>query len=391
MVKLSKRIQRVEPSPTLAITAKANAMKAEGIDVIGFSAGEPDFDTPEPIARAAREAIASGKTRYTPASGLPDLRKAIAKDYARRQREVAADQVVVTVGAKQALYNATQVLFDPGDKVVIPAPHWVSYPAQLHLAGATPVSLKTGIDSDFKLTPEALGARLDEGDIKGLILCSPSNPTGATYSAEELQGLAEVLEAHPEVKILFDAIYDRLYYEGDIAADLVAQAPTLSERVMTFNGFSKTYAMTGWRLGYAIGPSEWISAMGTLQSQSTSNATTFVQYGGLAALAMDDALLDERRAHFKRRRDLMVQGLNAIDGVDCLTPSGAFYVFPDFSSLIEDGRFEDDLALTETLLTEAHCAVVPGSAFGAPGGLRLSYALGDESIKKGLARIADAL
>ncbi len=391
MVKLSKRIQRVEPSPTLAITAKANAMKAEGIDVIGFSAGEPDFDTPEPIARAAREAIASGKTRYTPASGLPDLRKAIAKDYARRQREVAADQVVVTVGAKQALYNATQVLFDPGDKVVIPAPHWVSYPAQLHLAGATPVSLKTGIDSDFKLTPEALSARLDEGDIKGLILCSPSNPTGATYSAEELQGLAEVLEAHPEVKILFDAIYDRLYYEGDIAADLVAQAPTLSERVMTFNGFSKTYAMTGWRLGYAIGPSEWISAMGTLQSQSTSNATTFVQYGGLAALAMDDALLDERRAHFKRRRDLMVQGLNAIDGVDCLTPSGAFYVFPDFSSLIEDGRFEDDLALTETLLTEAHCAVVPGSAFGAPGGLRLSYALGDESIKKGLARIADAL
>ena len=297
----------------------------------------------------------------------------------------------MTVGAKQALYNATQVLFDPGDKVVIPAPHWVSYPAQLHLAGATPVSLKTGIDSDFKLTPEALSARLDEGDIKGLILCSPSNPTGATYSAEELQGLAEVLEAHPEVKILFDAIYDRLYYEGDIAADLVAQAPTLSERVMTFNGFSKTYAMTGWRLGYAIGPSEWISAMGTLQSQSTSNATTFVQYGGLAALAMDDALLDERRAHFKRRRDLMVQGLNAIDGVDCLTPSGAFYVFPDFSSLIEDGRFEDDLALTETLLTEAHCAVVPGSAFGAPGGLRLSYALGDESIKKGLARIADAL
>ncbi len=391
MSHLSQRIQRVEPSPTLSITAKANALKAEGVDVIGFSAGEPDFDTPEPIARAAQEAIDAGKTRYTAASGLPQLREAIAREYDHRQRQVSKDQVVVTVGAKQALYNASQVLFDPGDKVGIPAPHWVSYPAQLHLAGATPVSIDTDMDSRFKLTAEGLREAIESEGLKGLILCSPSNPTGATYSAGELKELAQVLADFPEVVVIFDAIYDRLFYEGELAADLVAQAPELGDRVLTVNGFSKTYAMTGWRLGYAIGPEEWIAAMGTLQSQSTSNATTFVQHGGIAALELDTSILDERREHFKRRRDLIVDGLNAIDGVTCLRPSGAFYVFPDMSEIIAAGPYDDDLDLGAALLDEAHCAVVPGTAFGAPGCLRLSYALSDEAIEEGLERIGSAL
>lgn len=397
MIRLSKRIQRVAPSPTLAITARAKAMKAEGIDIISFGAGEPDFDTPEAICEAAKTAIDEGKTRYTPASGLAELRQAVADDYRRRNREVEADEVIITVGGKQALFNATQVLFDADEKVLIPAPFWVSYPAQLHLAGAEPVILSTTRQKDYKLQPSVLRAALEKEEIRGLILCSPSNPTGSTYSAEELGALAAVLADFPDVVVMYDAMYDRLYFDAEIAPDLVAVAPDLEGRVLTFNGFSKTYSMTGWRLGYAIGPKEVIKAMGTLQSQSTSNATSFVQYGALEALRLDDEILAERRAAFQRRRDLIVGALQAIDGVKCPMPSGAFYVFPDFSAFIdpakseEEGYFADDLRLTEFLLVEAKVAVVPGSAFGAPGGLRLSYAMEDEQIREGVQRIKDAL
>ena len=389
---LSARINRVEPSPTLSITAKANALKAEGVDVISFSAGEPDFDTPPTIVEAAQRALDEGKTRYTASRGIIELREAIAEDYERRGREVSADQVVVTVGGKQALYNATQCLFEEGDEVVVPAPYWVSYPAQLKLAGAEPVAVECGMEADLKLTPEQLEEALAPDSVNGLVLCTPSNPTGATYDADELAALGEVLKDHPEVSVLFDAMYDQLFYGGDLSPDLVDVVPELEEQVITFNGFSKAYAMTGWRLGFAIGPNDTIDAMAKLQSQSTSNATTFVQYGGLAAFDVPRTLLDERRETFRRRRDLIVDRLNDIDGVECATPGGAFYVFPDFSAHIgADGRFEDDFELAEYLLEEAHAAVVPGSAFGAPGHLRFSYATGDDKIVEGLNRIKEAL
>ncbi|MFP4598612.1 MAG: pyridoxal phosphate-dependent aminotransferase [Persicimonas sp.] len=390
MTKLSDRINRIEPSPTLAISARAKQMVADGIDVISFSAGEPDFDTPEPIREAAKLALDEGKTRYTPAPGVPALRAAIAADYKRRGREVEADEVVVTVGGKHALYNATQVLFQEGDKVVIPAPYWVSYPAQVTLTGATPVAVETGLEAEFKLTPEQLREQLEDPDVRGVILCSPSNPTGACYTEDELRALGEVLVEREDVVVFFDAIYDRLYYEGEIAPDLVATVPELADRTVTFNGFSKTYAMTGWRLGYAVGPSEIISAMGKLQSQSTSNATAFAQYGALAALQLDDSVIDEMRATFKRRRDLIVGALEAIEGVECATPAGAFYVFPDFSTWIAR-HFDDDLELAGYLLDEAEVALVPGSAFGQPGCLRLSYATSDELIETGVERIKEAL
>ncbi|MFW5966734.1 MAG: pyridoxal phosphate-dependent aminotransferase [Persicimonas sp.] len=390
MVKFAERIQRIEPSPTLAISARAKQMAAEGVDVVSFSAGEPDFNTPEPIREAAKRALDEGHTKYEPTAGIPQLREAIAEDYKRRDRSVDADQVVVTVGGKQALYNAHQVLFEEGDKVLVPAPYWVSYPAQANLAGAAPVEVQTDLQTDFKLTAEKLEEELADPQVRGLILCSPSNPTGACYTEDELEALGEVLLEHERVVVLFDAIYDRLYYEGSIAPDLVATVPALADRVVTFNGFSKAYAMTGWRLGYAIGPRAIIDQMAKLQSQSTSNATSFAQYGALEALRLDDEVIDEMRQTFRRRRDLIVERLDALENVTCPTPAGAFYVFADFSWYMPR-HFEDDLELASHLLNEAHVATVPGSAFGSPESLRMSYATSDELIEEGVERIEQAL
>lgn len=391
-MKLSSRINRIQPSPTLAITSKAKQMQAEGIDVVSFGAGEPDFPTPESVRAKAKAALDAGRTGYLPSSGLPQLRAAIAGDYRRRNREVSADEVIVSVGGKHALYNATQVIFEKGDKVIIPAPYWVSYPAQVLLADAEPVCPYAGIETEFKLTPDALRESLAKPGIRGFILCSPSNPTGAVYSREELQALGAVLADHPEVVVFYDAMYDRLAYNSDPSPDFVDANPHLAARTITFNGFSKSYAMTGWRLGYAIGPSGVISAMGKLQSQSTSCATSFAQYGALEALELPDAEVDAMRQIFKRRRDLIVEGLNALDGCTCPTPGGAFYVFPDFSEFASKGkRFADDFEFADYLLEEARVAVVPGSAFGAPGHVRLSYATSDDLITEGIARIAEAL
>jgi aspartate aminotransferase len=390
--RLSQRINKVQPSPTLAISAKAKALIAKGVDIIGFAAGEPDFDTPTPIREAAIDALNTGKTRYTPANGIPELRQAIAEDYRRRGREISPDEVLVSVGAKHALYNATQALFEQGDVVIIPAPYWVSYPAQVLLAGAEPKIVSCRAEDNFKLGPQELAKALDAPGVRSLILCSPSNPTGAVYSTEELAGLGEVLEDYPEVIVFFDAIYDRICYARDIAPDPVATVPRLAERTLTFNGFSKTYAMTGWRLGYTIGPRDIISAMSKLQSQSTSNPTSFAQYGALEALRLSDEAVGSMRDTFRRRRDLMVDGLRSIEKVACARPGGAFYVFPDFSAYCgPDGHFADDLALAEYLLEEARVAVVPGTAFGASGHLRLSYATADEKIVDGLGRINKAL
>jgi len=391
-MKLARRIGRVQPSPTLAIDSKAKAMKAAGVDVISFGAGEPDFNTPEPPRTAAKAALDAGRTKYIASDGLPALKEAIAADYKRRGRTVTAEQVIVSTGGKHALFNATMVLFEAGDKVVIPAPYWVSYPAQVLLADAEPVSILAGADSGFKVTPSQLEQALADPAVKGLILCSPSNPTGAVYSAEELYAIGRVVADRPDVVVFFDAMYDRLTFDEPIAADFVAVNPDLEDRTITFNGFSKTFAMTGWRLGFAIGPVKVIKAMGKLQSQSTSNATSFAQYGALAALDLDDSVIEEMVIVFKRRRELIVNALNAIEGITCPTPGGAFYVFPDVSSFCGEGkRFADDLALADYLLENAKVAVVPGTAFGAPGYMRLSYATSDELIVEGIKRIAEGL
>lgn len=401
MIKLADRISRVEPSPTLAITAKANAMKAEGIDIVSFGAGEPDFDTPQEIIEAAKSALDRGLTRYTPSAGIAPLRAAIAKDYARRGRDVKPNEVIISTGGKHALYNATQVIFQAGDKVIVPGPYWVSYPAQILLADAEPVFIDCPAENDFKLTPSQLRSALQDPAVRGLVLCSPSNPTGAVYTEAELKALGQVLAERPEVVTFFDAMYDELYYDGDFAPDLVACVPELKDSVITFNGFSKTYAMTGWRLGYAIAPAAITAAMDKIQSQSTSNPTSFAQHGALAAFEIDPAILVERRDAFRRRRDLICNALNDIPGVQCAQPLGAFYAFPDFSSFIDPSqvhdqkpgniKFADDMALTEYLLVEAKVAVVPGSSFGAPGYLRLSYATSDELITEGIRRIKEAL
>lgn len=390
-MRFSARIDRVQPSPTLAITSKAKALKAQGVDVVSFGAGEPDFNTPSPVCEAAKTAIDEGKTRYTPAAGLNELRQAIAKDYTRRGREVTAKNVIVSTGGKFALYNATQVLFDERDRVIIPTPYWVSYPAQLKLAGAEPVFVECGADSNFKLTADALAAQLEDQSITGLILCSPSNPTGAVYSTEELKALGDVLKQHPRVTVFFDAMYDRLFYAGEIAPDLAATNPEIADRVITFNGFSKTYAMTGWRLGYTVAHETVISAMNKFQSQSTSNPTSFAQYGAMEALVLEDAVIDNMKSTFKGRRDLIVELLNDIEGVQCATPGGAFYAFPDFNHYIGEDGFSNDLAMASYLLEDAKVAVVPGSAFGAPGHLRLSYATSEDLIKEGIRRIKTAL
>ncbi len=396
MIKLAERISRVEPSPTLAITAKANAMKAEGIDIISFGAGEPDFDTPQAITDAAKAALDKRFTRYTPSAGIATLRAAIAKDYARRGRDVKPNEVIVSTGGKHALYNATQAIFQAGDKVIVPGPYWVSYPAQILLADAEPVFIDCPAENDFKLTPAQLIHALKDPAVRGLILCSPSNPTGAVYTEAELKAIGEVLLDRPDVVTFFDAMYDELYYDGDFAPDLVACVPGLNDSVITFNGFSKTYAMTGWRLGYAIAPAAITAAMDKLQSQSTSNPTSFAQYGALAAFDIDPQILRDRREAFRCRRDLICGALNDIPGVKCAMPLGAFYAFPDFSSFIDpsqvgNGKFADDMALTEYLLVNAKVAVVPGSSFGAPGYLRLSYATSDELINEGIRRIKAAL
>ena len=385
---LTDRIERIEPSPTLAMSAKADEMRAAGADVISFSAGEPDFDTPEPIVERAERALEEGKTRYTATQGIQPLRQAIADDYERRGRDVSAEQVVTTVGTKHALYNASQVLFEEGDRVVVPSPYWVSYPAQLKLAGAEPTVLACDIEEDFKVTPERLEQAIVDRNASGVILCSPDNPTGAVYTEQELQALGDVLARHDDVAVFFDSIYDELSYQSDLAADLVAHAPDIADRTVTFNGFSKSHAMTGWRLGYALGPTEIIDAMTKLQSQATSNVTTFVQHAALAAFELDSNVVTDRRDIFERRRDLVVDRLRAMPGIECNRPDGAFYVFPDISPHIgDDRRFSDDWDFAETLLEEHHVATVPGSAFGAEGYLRLSYATSRDLLEEGLDRL----
>jgi aspartate aminotransferase len=392
-VKLTTRINSIKPSPTLAITAKANALKAQGVDIIGFSAGEPDFDTPINIKEAAKAAIDSGFTRYTPVGGIDTLKDAI---IAKLERDNVLSfrrpQVCVSCGAKHALYNLIQVLCEEGDEVIVPAPYWVSYPDLIALAGAKPVVLPTKEANAFKISPRDLEALITKST-KALIINSPSNPTGCTYSEEELHALARVLVG-TDVHIISDDIYEKILYDGKRFFNIAMISEKLKSQTIVVNGVSKAYAMTGWRIGYAAGNEEIITAMTKLQSQNTSNPTSIAQVAAQEALSGPQDEVSRMSAEFQRRRDYIVSALNAIDGVTCFYPQGAFYVFPNVSSVYgktcNGVTITSSAALTEFLLTEAHIAVVPGAEFGDDDHIRLSYATSMQNIEEGIRRIKEA-
>ena len=386
---LSRRASEVEESVTHAMTAKANAMRDQGIDVISFSAGEPDFDTPEHIKKAAADAMARGQTKYTPASGLLPLRKAVAAKF-QRDNGLAYDpsQIVVSCGAKHSLYNVMQAVLEEGDEAIIPAPYWVSYPAMVKCAGATPVIVTTDEKNGLKMTAEQLRKAITERT-KCLILCSPSNPTGMVYTAAELKAVADVC-VEKDLLVISDEIYEKLVF-GVPFASIATARPEMKERTVVVNGASKAYAMTGWRIGYAAGPKEIMTAAGRMQSQSTSNATSIAQYATIAALEGDQACVETMRVEYAKRRDYIVGRLRKIPGVACGEPQGAFYVFPRVSALygkkFQGKAITGSVAMSETLLEKAHIATVPGSGFGADEYIRLSYATSMEKISGGLDRL----
>jgi len=391
-IRLAQRVGRVRPSPTLAVTARAAALRAAGRDVIGLGAGEPDFDTPEHIKEAAIRALREGLTKYTPVDGLPALKKAVCEKLRRENGlAYAPEQILVSCGAKHSFYNLAQALLDPGDEVVIPAPYWVSYPDMVLLAGGEPRIVSAGLDQGFKLTPAQLEAAIGPRT-RMVVINSPSNPTGAAYSRAELAALGEVLLRHPEVVVVSDDIYEHILWSGEPFVNIVNACPELQPRTVVINGVSKAYAMTGWRIGYAAGPEPLIAAMRKIQSQSTSNPTSIAQAAAIAALEGDQGCVTAMREAFKERHDYVVGRLNAMPGVRCRPGEGTFYCFPDFSEAIArmDG-VADDVRLAEWLLEEAGVAVVPGSAFGAPGHVRISFATGLDQLREALDRIERAL
>jgi aspartate/methionine/tyrosine aminotransferase len=393
--RISKRVSEIAPSATLAVDAKAKALKAAGENVIGFGAGEPDFPTPDHIVRAAAEACADGiYHHYTPTEGLPELRAAIARKTARDSGlETEPSQVLVTAGGKHALFNAFLTLIDPGDEVLIPAPYWVSYPEMVRLAGGTVVELPTTEATGFRVGVEELEAARTE-KTKALVFVSPSNPTGAVYPPEEVEAIGRWAAAHG-IWVLTDEIYEHLVYGDAVFSSMPVLVPELAERCIVFNGVAKTYAMTGWRIGWMIGPADIIKAAASLQSQSTSNVSNISQAAALAAVSGDLTAAHEMRESFDRRRMAMHKLLNDIDGVECYEPQGAFYCFPSFKTFvgrtIGGRKIESTVDLADLLLDKALVAIVPGEGFGAPGYARLSYALGDEDLAEGIDRIASAL
>jgi aspartate aminotransferase len=391
-LRLSERVARIKPSPTLAVSARAAALQRAGRDVIGLGAGEPDFDTPEHIKSAAIAAIRAGHTKYTEVDGIPELRAAICDKFRNDNRiEYQPDQVLVSNGAKQSIYNLAAALLGPGDEAIIPAPYWVSYPDIVLLADATPVIIAAGADQHFKITPEQLAAAITPRT-RLLMLNSPSNPTGVAYSRAELESLAEVLRANPRVVAATDDMYEHIYWGQEPFCSLLTAAPDLHDRVVTINGVSKAYAMTGWRIGYAAGPRKLIAAMKKVQGQSTSNACSISQYASLAALTGDQSCVAAMAAAFRERHDWLLEALNRVPGFSCLPADGAFYAFPDVSGAIATlDQVDDDTGLAEFLLDQAGVAIVPGTAFGAPGHLRLSFACSLETLRDAVARISAAL
>ena len=389
---LSATLSRVKPSPTIAVSAKARELKAAGKDVIGLGAGEPDFDTPDNIKAAAIGAIDAGKTKYTDPDGIPELKQAICDKFQRENGlSYTPAQVSVGTGGKQILYNALMATLNPGDEVVIPAPYWVSYPDMVLLAGGEPVIAEASLESNFKLSPDQLEAAITP-KTKWLIFNSPSNPTGAGYSREELKALTEVLMRHPHVWVMTDDMYEHLAYDEFEFCTPAQVEPALYDRTLTCNGVSKAYAMTGWRIGYAAGPEELIKAMRKIQSQSTSNPSSISQWAAVEALNGPQAFLAERAEAFKRRRNLVCDMLNAIDGITCPVPEGAFYVYPSIAGLIGKKTrsgvvIENDEVFATELLEETGVAIVFGAAFGLSPNFRVSYATLDEALKEACTRI----
>ncbi len=390
-IRLSKRVAQVKPSATIAMSMKAAELRAQGRDIISLSMGEPDFDTPEHIRTAAIEAIQQGQTRYTAVDGTATLKEAII-DKLQRDNHLAyeAGEILVSNGAKQAIYNLLQATIDPGDEVIIPAPYWVSYPDMVRLADGEPVILKTTPDSQYLISPAQLAASITE-HTRMLMLNSPSNPTGQAYSRKQLAELGEVLLEHPRVLICSDDIYEHIWWAGEDFASIGEVVPALKERLVVINGVSKAYAMTGWRIGYAAGPAKVIKEMRKVQGQSTSNPCSVSQAAAVAALAGDQACVRDMCTAFRARHDWLQPALDALPGVSCTPGKGAFYLFADCSGAIAALGLADDLALAEHLLEHAGVASVPGSAFGAPGHLRLSFACALETLEQAVERIEQAL
>ncbi|MEP2534032.1 pyridoxal phosphate-dependent aminotransferase [Shimia sp.] len=389
---LSETLSRVKPSPTIAVTTLAGELKAAGKDVIGLGAGEPDFDTPENIKAAGIAAINAGKTKYTAPDGIPELKQAICDKFQRENGlDYTPQQVSVGTGGKQILYNALMATLNPGDEVVIPAPYWVSYPDMVLLAGGTPVIAPATLENNFKITPADLEAAITP-KTKWLIFNSPSNPTGAGYSRDELKGLTDVLLRHPHVWVMTDDMYEHLAYDGFEFCTPAQIEPALYDRTLTCNGVSKAYAMTGWRIGYAAGPVELIAAMRKIQSQSTSNPCSISQWAAIEALNGPQDFLTTNNAVFKRRRDLVVSMLSEIPGVTCPVPEGAFYVYPSIAGLIgkttpSGVTIDNDETFSRALLEETGVAVVFGAAFGLSPNFRVSYATSDEALRTACERI----
>ena len=389
----SLSLKRVKPSPTIAMTTLAQELKAQGRDIISLSAGEPDFDTPEHIKRAAAAAIAAGKTKYTAPDGMPELKQAICKKFSRENAlEYHPSQISVGTGGKQTLFNALMATLNAGDEVIIPAPYWVSYPDMVLLAGGTPVIVATDVKDNYKLTAEALRAAIT-ANTKWFIFNSPSNPTGAGYSAPELRALTDVLLDFPDVMVMSDDMYEHLTYDGFQFVSPAQVEPRLYARTLTCNGVSKAYAMTGWRIGYAAGPEALIAAMRKVQSQTTSNPCSISQWAALEALEGPQAFLQDNQTLFKGRRDLVVAGLNAIDGITCPIPEGAFYVYPSIAGLIgkttPGGKVlatDEDFAIA--LLEDTGVAAVFGAAFGLSPNFRISYATSETQLSEACTRIA---
>ncbi|CAM3886794.1 pyridoxal phosphate-dependent aminotransferase [Mesobacillus zeae] len=386
-IKLAKRVGTLTPSATLAITAKAKEMKAEGFDVIGLGAGEPDFNTPENILKAAAQSMQEGYTKYTPAGGLPALKKVIAEKLKRDQNlEYKANEIIVTNGAKHSLYTLFQVFLDEGDEVIIPIPYWVSYPEQVKLAGGKPVYIETREEHAFKITAEQLEQAISE-KTKALILNSPSNPTGMVYTHEELEALGQVCLKH-DILIISDEIYEKLLYGGNQHVSIAGMSQELKQQTIIINGVSKSHSMTGWRIGYAAGDSRIIRAMTDLASHSTSNPTTTSQYAAIAAYSGSQDSVETMRKAFEERLDIIYRKLTAIPGISCLKPQGAFYLFPNVKEAALSTGSSDVDQFVQRLLEEALVAVVPGSGFGSPDNIRLSYATSLDLLEAAIDRIA---
>ena len=389
---LSERSKSIKPSPTLAVSARAAELRAQGRDIISLSAGEPDFDTPEHIKKAAIDALKNGQTKYTPVDGTPDLKQAIANKFHKENNLVYKNnQILVSCGAKHSLYNLFQATLNPGDEIIIPAPYWASYPDMTILAGAVPVIVETTVDEKYKMNPAKLDKAISD-KTRMIILNSPSNPSGSNYDKEELDSLAKVLVKHPNIVVVTDDIYEHILWGDSEFNNILNVSPELYNRTIVVNGVSKAYSMTGWRIGYAAGPEEIIKAMKKIQSQSTSNPNSIAQAAATTALEGHQDFIQEFVEIYKKRHDVVIDVIKKIDGVNVIKSDGTFYIFPDMNNLIERlDEVSNDIELAEFFLNQAEVAMVPGSAFGSPGCMRISFATSMDNIEMGMERVINSV